>query len=139
VIGLADQTSLPTAFASVVIGEAMLSMQTTEHKRLIAAEAFRLLRSGGHYGIHELAVVPDDLPPDQQREIDRALISRLFRCDCGRKRLRLARYLPKKANTLLRKGQWEELAAEPFQGRRRRLVGRCSGIGVRRSKRMLPS
>jgi len=56
---------LLAAFASVVIGEAVLSLQTTEHKRLIAAEAFRLLRSGGHYGIHELAVVPDDLPPDR--------------------------------------------------------------------------
>jgi len=57
---------LLAAFASVVIGEAVLSLQTTEHKRLIAAEAFRLLRPGGHYGIHELAVVPDDLPPPDQ-------------------------------------------------------------------------
>jgi hypothetical protein len=50
-------------------------MQTAEHKRLIAAEAFRLLRSRGRYGIHELAVVPDDMPLEQQREIDRALSS----------------------------------------------------------------
>lgn len=75
VVGRADRTSLPAASASVVVGEAMLSMQTAEHKRLIAAEAFRLLRSGGHYGIHELAVIPDDMPSDQQREIDRALSS----------------------------------------------------------------
>lgn len=75
VVGRADQTSLPSASASVVIGEAMLSMQTAEHKRLIAAEAFRLLRPGGRYGIHELAVVPDDMPADQQSEIDRALCS----------------------------------------------------------------
>lgn len=73
VVGRADQTSLPSGSASVVIGEAMLSMQTAEHKRLIAAEAFRLLRSSGRYGIHELALIPDDIPADQQGEIDRAL------------------------------------------------------------------
>jgi len=75
VVGRADRTDLPSGSASVVVGEAMLSMQTAEHKRLIAAEAFRLLRSRGRYGIHELAVVPDDMPLEQQREIDRALSS----------------------------------------------------------------
>jgi hypothetical protein len=75
VVGRADQTDLPPESASVVIGEAMLSMQSAECKRLIAAEAFRLLRAGGRYGIHELAVVPDDIPPYHQREIDRALSS----------------------------------------------------------------
>ncbi len=75
VVGRADQTNLPSESASVVIGEAMLSMQTAEHKRLIAAEAFRLLRPCGRYGIHELAVTPDNMPPDRQREIDRALSS----------------------------------------------------------------
>jgi cyclopropane fatty-acyl-phospholipid synthase-like methyltransferase len=74
-IGRADRTTLPAASASVVIGEAMLSMQTAEHKRLIAAEAFRLLRPGGRYGIHELAVVPEDMPDDQARAIDRELSS----------------------------------------------------------------
>lgn len=73
VVGRADQTNLPSGSASVVIGEAVLSMQTAEHKRLIATEAFRLLRSGGRYGIHELALVPDDIPADRQGEIDRAL------------------------------------------------------------------
>lgn len=75
VVGRADQTSLPAASASVVLGEAMLSMQTAEHKRAIAAEAFRLLRPGGRYGIHELAVIPGDMPPDLQHEINRALSS----------------------------------------------------------------
>ena len=74
-VGRADRTSLPAQSASVVVGEAMLSMQTAEHKRLIAAEAFRLLRPGGRYGIHELAVVPADMSVDQRREIDRALSS----------------------------------------------------------------
>ncbi|MDE2377922.1 MAG: methyltransferase domain-containing protein [Bradyrhizobium sp.] len=75
VVGHAHQTLLPAASASLVVGEAMLSMQTAEHKRRIAAEAFRLLRPGGRYGIHELAIVPDDMPSDRQREIDRALSS----------------------------------------------------------------
>lgn len=75
VVGRADRTLLPPASASVVVGEAMLSMQTAEHKRLIAAEAFRLLRSGGRYGIHELAVVPGDMPAERRREIDHALSS----------------------------------------------------------------
>ncbi|WP_298252975.1 class I SAM-dependent methyltransferase [Bradyrhizobium sp.] len=74
-VGRADRTTLPAESASVVIGEAMLSMQTAEHKRSIVAEAFRLLRPGGRYGIHELAVVPGDMAADRQREIDRALSS----------------------------------------------------------------
>jgi SAM-dependent methyltransferase len=75
VVGAADQTNQPDGSASVVIGEAMLSMHTQERKRLIAAEAFRLLRPGGRYGIHELAVVPDDMPADQKQEIDGMLSS----------------------------------------------------------------
>ncbi len=75
VVGRADQTSLPAASASVVIGEAMLSMNTAEHKHMIASEAFRLLRSGGRYGIHELAVIPENMPADQKYEIDRTLSS----------------------------------------------------------------
>lgn len=73
VVGTADRTTLPSGSASVVIGEAMLSMQTQEQKRRIAAEAFRLLRPGGRYGIHELAVVPDRMPLGQKQAIDRAL------------------------------------------------------------------
>ncbi len=76
VVGQAHHTDLPAASSTVVVGEAMLSMQTAEPKRLlIAAEAFRPLRSGERYGIHELAVVPGDIPSVQQREIDRALSS----------------------------------------------------------------
>ena len=75
VVGRADQTSLPSASASVVIGEAMLSMNTAEHKRVIATEAFRLLRSGGRYGIHELAVIPDDMPAARKQEINQTLSS----------------------------------------------------------------
>jgi cyclopropane fatty-acyl-phospholipid synthase-like methyltransferase len=75
VIGTADATNLPAGSASIVVGEAMLSMNTHEHKRRIAAEAFRLLRSGGRYGIHELCIIPDDMPTDQKQDIDQALSS----------------------------------------------------------------
>lgn len=74
-IGAPDNTALPAHCASVVIGEAMLSMNTQEYKRRIVAEAFRLLRPGGRYGIHELCIVPDDMSFDQKRDIDQALSS----------------------------------------------------------------
>jgi SAM-dependent methyltransferase len=73
--GTAEATGLPAGSASVVLGEAMLSMNTQEHKQRIAAEAFRVLRPGGRYGIHELCVVPDDMPAWQKQEIDQALSS----------------------------------------------------------------
>lgn len=72
-VGAADCTGLSSGSASVVLGEAMLSMNTQEQKERIAAEAFRLLCPGGRYGIHELAIVPDDLPSHRKNEIVRAL------------------------------------------------------------------
>src|SRR6185437_7440049 len=47
ITGLAQQTGLPDASASVVYGEAMLSMQSETHKRQIIHEAMRLLTPGG--------------------------------------------------------------------------------------------
>jgi SAM-dependent methyltransferase len=47
--------------ASLVVGEAMLSMQPESLKASIIAEARRVLRPGGRYAIHELAVTPDDI------------------------------------------------------------------------------
>jgi SAM-dependent methyltransferase len=75
VAGTADNTHLPETSASIVVGEAMLSMNTQEHKRRIVSEAYRLLRPGGRYGIHELCIVSDDMPADQKRDIDQALSS----------------------------------------------------------------
>ena len=56
VLGLAEQSGLPSACATVVYGEAMLSMQSPEQKNRIVAEARRLLAPGGRYGIHELGL-----------------------------------------------------------------------------------
>lgn len=66
----AEHSGLPSASASVVYGEAMLSMQTPEHKRRIISEAGRLLAVGGRYGIHELCFRPDGIPEAVRREIE---------------------------------------------------------------------
>lgn len=52
----AADTGLEPESADVVIGEAMLTMQTERGKRTIIAEAYRLLRAGGTYSIHELGL-----------------------------------------------------------------------------------
>lgn len=72
-VGAAEQTGLADSAASVVIGEAMLTMNPQPHKERIVAEAFRLLRPSGRYGVHELAVVPDDAPAEVRRDIEAAL------------------------------------------------------------------
>lgn len=61
VLGSAEHTNLEDAQATVVYGEAMLSMQPPATKRRIVGEAARLLQPGGRYGIHELCLVPDDV------------------------------------------------------------------------------
>ena len=71
--GSAEATGLPDACASVVYGEAMLSMQPATTKERIVAEAARLLRPGGRYGIHELCVIPDGVDPSIRAAIERDL------------------------------------------------------------------
>lgn len=73
VTGSADQTGLPEAIATVVYGEAMLTMQTPEMKRRIVGEARRLLKHGGRYAIHEMCLVGDDLDEEGKKEINQAL------------------------------------------------------------------
>ncbi|WP_299150888.1 class I SAM-dependent methyltransferase [uncultured Tateyamaria sp.] len=71
--GTASNCNLGDGEASVVVGEAMLSMQTQWQKELIAHEAFRLLGPGGRYGIHELSITPDQIPIEIKQEIEAAL------------------------------------------------------------------
>ena len=73
VVGVAEETGLPDASATVVYGEAMLSMQTPQQKSRIVREAHRLLRPGGRYGIHELCLIPDDLADSAKLEIQNDL------------------------------------------------------------------
>lgn len=72
-VGRAENTGLPGASATVVFGEAMLSMQTPVLKASIVEEAARLLRPGGRYGIHELCLQPDDMEDAQKSEIAQVL------------------------------------------------------------------
>lgn len=69
----AAETGLPDASADVVIGEAMLTMQGDSAKHAIVAEAARVLRPGGRYAIHELALTPDDVPEEISTEVRQAL------------------------------------------------------------------
>ncbi len=73
VIGNAEHTTLPDQSATVVYGEAMLTMQSNEHKQNIVREAYRLLKAQGRYGIHELCLVPDDISKDLKNQIHRDL------------------------------------------------------------------
>lgn len=73
VVGNASHTGLPDQSATVVYGEAMLTMQTQETKREIVREAYRLLKSGGRYGIHEMCLMADNLDESKKRETERAL------------------------------------------------------------------
>lgn len=69
----AAQTGRPAASADVVIGEAMLTMQSDRAKAAIVAEAARILRPGGRYAIHELGLYPDTLDPDTKTELRKGL------------------------------------------------------------------
>jgi ubiquinone/menaquinone biosynthesis C-methylase UbiE len=73
VTGSAEETGLPSASATVVYGEAMLSMQPPTTKDRIIREASRVLVTGGRYGIHELSLVPDDVPEAVRQDIQRDL------------------------------------------------------------------
>lgn len=72
VVGSAAETGLPAASATVVYGEAMLTMQTDETKRRIVREAARLLRPGGRYAIHEMCL-RDGVGGRVRKEVERAL------------------------------------------------------------------
>jgi SAM-dependent methyltransferase len=72
VVGSAAETGLPAASASVVYGEAMLTMQTDEEKRRIVREAARLLRHGGRYAVHEMCL-RDGVGGEVRKEVERAL------------------------------------------------------------------
>ncbi|MDI2029324.1 methyltransferase domain-containing protein [Saccharopolyspora sp. TS4A08] len=70
--GLADRS------ASVLYGEALLTLEPASRKVQIVAEAARLLRSHGRYGIHELLLTPDGLTEAAKSEIQ-ATLSKVLR------------------------------------------------------------
>lgn len=56
-----------------VYGEAMLTMLADHRKAEIIREAYRILKPGGKYAIHELGLMPEELPEDKKAEIQRDL------------------------------------------------------------------
>ena len=69
----AAQSTLPDAYADRVYGEAMLTMQPLDQKKAIIAEAFRILKSGGYYGIHELGINPDEVSEEIKEDLFKEL------------------------------------------------------------------
>ena len=53
----------------------MLTMQNERQKSAIVSEAYRLLKPGGLYGIHEMGLTPDDVSDETKRSILRDLSS----------------------------------------------------------------
>lgn len=69
----AADTGLEAGSADVVVGEAMLTMQGENAKKAIVDEAFRVLRPGGRYAIHELGLMPDELAEEVKDDIRREM------------------------------------------------------------------
>ena len=71
--GRAEATGLPDGSASVVYGEAILSLQPGPHKSASVEEAARVLNAGGRCGIHELALAPASLSDEVKLEVQQAI------------------------------------------------------------------
>ncbi|HEX7057756.1 MAG TPA: methyltransferase domain-containing protein [Bacilli bacterium] len=69
----AAKTGLPDQSATVLYGEAMLTMQSPRLKKEIIREAYRVLQQGGKYGVHELCLMPDRIEPELKKKICREL------------------------------------------------------------------
>ena len=66
IIGTAAESTLESNSVDKVYGEAMLTMHADHRKSEIIREAYRILKSGGFYGIHELGLTPDEIPADKK-------------------------------------------------------------------------
>lgn len=77
IVSSAHDTCLPSESATVVYGEAMLSMQPNNRKLEIIKEAARILKPGGRYAIHELCLTPACIDPALQKAIHRDLTQAL--------------------------------------------------------------
>ncbi|MDO5664368.1 MAG: methyltransferase domain-containing protein [Bacteroidia bacterium] len=73
----ASESTLPDNYADRVYGEAMLTMQPDIKKSAIVKEAYRILKKGGLYGIHELSLSPNDLKEDLKTDIQNSLIKNI--------------------------------------------------------------
>ncbi len=71
----AAQTGLRHGSADVVVGEALLSMQGDDVRHAIVNEVARVLRPGGRYGIHEVALIPNSISEEARADVQQALAS----------------------------------------------------------------
>ena len=72
-VGLAEDTGLPDGSATVVYGEAMLTMHSDVEKREIMREAARILEPGGRYAIHEVGIVANEANGELAKTISKQL------------------------------------------------------------------
>ena len=73
IVGDAQNTGLEDNVASVIYGEAMLTMQSAKQKKQIVAEAKRILRPGGKYAIHEMCLTPETIDEETKAAIQKDL------------------------------------------------------------------
>lgn len=69
IIANAEHVPLPDGSATVIYGEAMLTMQNPAQKSRIISEAKRILKPGGRYGIHEMNLTPVDIDDAKKKEV----------------------------------------------------------------------
>lgn len=69
VIGSAQNSQIEDDFATIIFGEAMLTMQTQTTKAAIMQEASRILKQNGLFAIHEVALRDEGLTDDLREQI----------------------------------------------------------------------
>lgn len=73
IIGNASKVPLPDQSTDKLYGEAMLTMHANQRKVRIMREAYRLLKKGGLYGVHELSLFPQDISDSRKKAIQKTL------------------------------------------------------------------
>lgn len=73
ILGAAENSTLDANAYSKVYNEAILTMQSDKKKSEIIGEAHRILKPGGLYGIHEIALTPNDVSEEIKREVKKGL------------------------------------------------------------------
>lgn len=71
--GNASETNLPEESRDKVFGEAMLTMHADHRKSEIVKEAYRILKKGGLYAIHELGLTPNNIDEETKSVIQKDL------------------------------------------------------------------
>ena len=69
----AAASTLESESATKVYGEAMLTMHADHRKTEIIREAYRILKKGGVYAIHELGLTPNNINEEKKAEIQKDL------------------------------------------------------------------